>query len=466
MPQTDDNKDVVDKVKSAIDEIKKGNEKIVKEQVDALNKLEDTMGILVNATNRLTSDLKDVTKSMTDTQKGMVMLNQRLQGGLTTVPFKTGAKGRGLALKLKPEEAEALSRTGTGRLTAGLLTAFKKLYLFFPSLGYAGVREMSRVARSVETMATMSANASGEEGGKRSLGRIVGGGLLRIFITLQAMFAIVKVIGFLFGDAIKPLQSVLKIFKMAITFILKPLFDMLFIVLLPLAIFFTVLFSSFYKWFARQGFKPLMRDMIVVIRAAVALAKGIASTVGGIAGGVKWLGGVIAKGYKLLFNVFDVSFKFVRSILVSIWNFWSGVFETGMKVLLAFAGWAKSFFDLWFRGIMIAIKYVLKGVDWVVNGVWNVLSWIWNVIKSLADAIMWAFDKMKNIFGFQSGGYVQRSGLYRLHAGEVVVPRNEANKNGTVNNYSINISVSASNGMDINDLVEEIERRLRSVISW
>ena len=518
MPQDDENKKAVESVKGIVDDLKKANENLVKNQTETLKKLEDTMGILINATNRLNTHMHDVSKNLADTQKGMILFSQRLQGGLTTVPFRTGAKGRGLELKLKPEEMKALSGSKLGRLLAGWLTAFKKTYLFFPALGYAGVREMSRVARSVENLAMMK-TAGGEEGGKKGIfGRLIGGriggAILGIFITVQSMFAIIKVIGFLFGDAVKPLESIFKLFKMAITFLLKPIADMLFIVLLPLAIFFTVLFAEFYKWFARQGFRALIRMMIGVVRGAISLAKGIAGAVGGILNGIKWLGGLIVSFYKFVGGIFKTFFGAIYTGLMSIYRFWMGVFRVFYNVLMnyivkpflifynfifsilkaiwnflqpilsmiwefignvfrsfisgimTFVGWIRIFIDMWLKGVLLVVKDVLSGIRWIVSEVWNIINLIWSAIKSFINTISWIINKIGNILGFQSGGYIQKTGIYKLHAGEMVMPKGEVGKAGVTNNYSININVTASEGMNIDDLVNEIERRIRGVVSW
>ena len=129
---------------------------------------------------------------------------------------------------------------------------------------------------------------------------------------------------------------------------------------------------------------------------------------------------------------------------------WSGIvrfFTTIWDALKNFVNWLRGAWN-WVTNNIIKpiwdaiqgfIKWLQNGWDWVVN---NIFKPIYNFLKGIADALggvgkaldsrNWgkaigdAFkpvgDFFKNLFGFQWGGVVQRTGFYRLHAGETVVP--------------------------------------------
>jgi phage-related protein len=94
-----------------------------------------------------------------------------------------------------------------------------------------------------------------------------------------------------------------------------------------------------------------------------------------------------------------------------------------------------------------------------INFIGNILSKIASKISSAAAKIRSIAgkvnDKTESIKGSKAtGGLINSDGLYRLHQGEVVVPKND------VNNLGMNITVNTTGGVDAQEVAQQIMQEL------
>lgn len=88
-----------------------------------------------------------------------------------------------------------------------------------------------------------------------------------------------------------------------------------------------------------------------------------------------------------------------------------------------------------------------------VREAWNWLDSIDDKINNMSGGVI---GKIRGVFGFQTGGIVPATGMYQLHAGEIVRPSGSFTNGGGGTTIIINGGVNNTNGLTI----EQIEKRL------
>jgi len=104
---------------------------------------------------------------------------------------------------------------------------------------------------------------------------------------------------------------------------------------------------------------------------------------------------------------------------------WSGIvrfFTTIWDALKNFVDWLRGAWNWVVDHIFKPIYDFLKSIADAIGGLGKTMS---NVGKGISDTFGGFINWLKGTLGFQWGGVVQRTGFYRLHAGERVVPPGE-----------------------------------------
>lgn len=437
-------------------------------------------------------------------------------------------------------DKEKVEKTLFGKIFAHSYDISRKMYSFFPVMGYAGTRELSRGLRGWEQLASSMSFFKGNDvkfnnnmekyievfreiykekhgeypnkvhtnEAKRLYGNLsailqrrgvfkgfsdedikkvtgfnnfqmkgliglmkVGKGigvLLSIFMAVESIFIFMKVITMLMGSMGKMMEGVLKIFKMSFSLALKPIVDMFSLLLLPIAVMMLMLSARWYKFLipAIRGLAKWSIGVIRWFRDIHGVSKSIMNFIKPIGDGIV----AIAMFEK---RIFTPIFKIMSDVFKIIY----GIFKVIYDLFFDWKDFKKDILNL--RGVFEDLfsnlgNDVIGLGRWIVDSIMKLPSLIANAIMSIVRG--WGrigsnvVNAIGSVIGFQSGGYISDTGLYLIHGGEVVIPRNEVNKienreNKSSNVVNITVNVNGSN-IDVDTLVSEIERRMRGVVSW
>ena len=249
--------------------------------------------------------------------------------------------------------------------------------------------------------------------------------------------------------------AVLSAFGKAITFItgMLPLLGIILAVLIVAVIGFVAAwkenFGNIQQWVAlmwdglKQFFDGIKQIIEGVIDIVVGMFSGDATKV--IAGAKK-----IWEGVK---NVFFGFIKFIGGFIVTL----------GIALGRAFLGMIITLTDLLGKAFGVMWEKVFKPVGeflkkWVIDPITNAFKIALNWVIDKVNALIEGFNKLPGpdiplIPSLQQGtNFVPRTGLYRLHEGEGVVP-------ATQNTFNTNVNVNASSNVDI----ELMKRQLTSM---
>jgi len=97
---------------------------------------------------------------------------------------------------------------------------------------------------------------------------------------------------------------------------------------------------------------------------------------------------------------------------------------------------------------------LVDNISGIFSGLWDTLKGWWSRLREKGRSSTTDEDD-EDIPGGQTGAYVTSDGLYRLHAGETVVP---AHMRGMTNNFTPNITINANinSSMDLQALADEL----------
>ena len=268
------------------------------------------------------------------------------------------------------------------------------------------------------------------------VGAVVGGmaGAVAVF---GAMFEFIKKGVGILANVSGILGNVLKILNMSFMMALKPIADIVGLMLLPVAVFLLTLFSELYKQFGQVFLKKFIGFIKVIVDWSIKVAKFLSSGVGKLVllvGGIlilKRILGGIAGGIR---NLIVGSIRSIRTFLRVGRNV-SGVVSRGFGILK----------NSFVRGV----SSLSRGIRWLGSKLYGILTklfsitrrWVINGLRYLKDLAIkmgrlllqfarWVAEKTVELAGriatalagvFQTGGYVERTGIYRLHRGEYVV---------------------------------------------
>ena len=151
-------------------------------------------------------------------------------------------------------------------------------------------------------------------------------------------------------------------------------------------------------------------------------------------------------------------------------QFWINVWQGIKNIVIIFVEWFKFFMQ--------------KGFEWVYIHVWAPIRDIFNLLvikpvkalwQELVDFIKNLWDSIKDIFfkvvskipivggvigSKQSGGYIPQTGLYKLHAGENVIPASQSfTSSPTINVYT----TGGVDSFSLNQIQDIIARELASI---
>lgn len=317
--------------------------------------------------------------------------------------------------------------------------------------------------KSAETFAENIASGLQKSLGKLGMGSAVSvgkGGTLGPGVTegVAAGLAAGGVVGLLqiIADAIKDLPiitAIMKILKLILMLLFLPLIPILKPVLMALAQ-------------LAKDLAPLMKSLTLSGNKGAEMAPQIKKTGNGfidafigVANMALKVGGAIGQ---MIFDIgkgaFDLGGKIGQwlydKVIAPVGNFIS------KKILEAFA-WVKGIGDkIWglfkgmFKGSINVVTEVWGWIKTFFKGTINVMSSVWDFIKSLFTS--------GNKKGKQLGGPIATEGIYYLHKGERVLSATERGGSGGSNISFVINNPSISKKQDINDLVSQIEDKLKS----
>jgi phage-related protein len=247
-------------------------------------------------------------------------------------------------------------------------------------------------------------------------------------VAIQSMISIIKQVLDYLKKVSAVLGAVFKLIETSIMLLIKPIADFIGYILKPIV----MLFLRFFVIPFYRAVMPMIKEMgdlwdkmfTQIMQPLMPLLKQAAEILG-----------------KVLPYILPALIPVILGIV--------SVIAAPILMIVSAVLVIKYLIDLIWRGLQALwnaiqgfIKWLQNGWNWVVN---NILKPIFNILKSLADALLgvgkaldprnWgkglgeAFkpvaDFFKTLFGWQWGGVVQRTGFYRLHAGEVVLPPGE-----------------------------------------
>lgn len=222
--------------------------------------------------------------------------------------------------------------------------------------------------------------------------------------------------------------------------------------------------------------------------------KAMAVIIGVTLVGVLKLVTFVFEGLAFVLKMVGEGLKVVR-IVIEAAIYWLGKLNewVGEKLVQAFTWLVDKLSDVWswLKDTFIAgwdtLKTTMSNLwDWVKNtfiGVWDDLKTaienMWDKVKKVIDKIN-IFKKSKEdgtddgSSGNAKGGYVDRTGMYKLHAGEQVLTAGETSRNSetksNVFNTTVNINATINNDMDIKTLAKKLadlnETELRRRVSY
>ena len=318
--------------------------------------------VMVNLTMATTKAFRDMGHNV-DLNKYLQKVVMNMSTGLENFP-KEKKKSESTDKEIRKAE-NIFKKTFSGRLLYEALKFYEWLYVHFPYFGFRGVRELRRHFNAGKTLmvnllAWEKKLSEGQRGlipalgdrmrilvGKSlswtgkpifkewaglklekgpSLGTSLKGLALKgglALVALQGILGIIKILADLFGPAAKGVAALVKIIGYSFSFLVRPLFDVLTIGLMPVAVLLMVLFSSFYKWLFNLGIKRMYRGMAGFIRGMLVALNGGFAVVSAISHGIEliirglaWLGGHIVGGVKAIAG--GISW-FIKTI-VPIWK--------------------------------------------------------------------------------------------------------------------------------------------------
>lgn len=513
----------------------------LKQLDEKYKKLEGSSTDLKKSFEELKEEILLMKKVQKEQIEAMREANELFKGTfLNATKIKEGGEERYIHGKVGLSyDKEKVEKTLFGKVFAHAYDVSRKMYSFFPVMGYAGTRELSRGLRGWEQIASSMAFFKGEDvkfvnsmdkyvevfreiykekhgeypnkmhteeamrmyGNLRALlerkgvfkgfsnkdlQKVTGfntfqmkgmsglmkvgkgvGALFAIFMAVESIFIFLKVLTMLMGSMGKMMESVIKIFKMSFSMALKPIVDMLSLLLLPIAVMFLMLSARWYKFLM-----PTIRK----------LAKWSVNT-------IRWMRSIhgVSKSILNFLNPLIVGitdyYMFMKMVLTPIGKILMDLFRityTIFKVIYdLFFDWKDFKRDLMnlrelFGTLFLDLQNSIIGLGrWIVDNIMKLPELIANAIIGVAKG--WGkigsnvVNAIGSVMGFQTGGYIADTGIYMLHGGEVVIPRSEVNKleknENKSNVVNITVNVQGSN-IDVDDLVSEIERRIRGVVSW
>lgn len=254
------------------------------------------------------------------------------------------------------------------------------------------------------------------------------------------------------------LRNSLKILKQSFMLALKPLADTVGLVLLPIAIFFMSLFSEFYKLFGESFLKKFVGLIKKVVRVAVLLGKIIALFIA--------FRNPLRVGVELL--------RRLNNLVVGVASLVIDTFKKEIKgvvdIISRGVGWITDSIGGFISNVVSAIfglpSMIVEGIrsfmDMIIKGIKNLPSLIIEGLKGVISSI-------SNLLGFQVGGFVERTGIYKLHAGERVLTNAERQlldivKRKGSNVFNIYMNFEGVSARDKYEIAEEVRRVLRDLM--
>jgi hypothetical protein len=187
--------------------------------------------------------------------------------------------------------------------------------------------------------------------------------------------------------------------------------------------------------------------LLVVAGATLAEALGL------ITGPIGWAAAAIGIAVVLLITHWDEVVAFVKGMAATLKVAW----DNAMTLINSGISWVSDELSKVWTGIIDTLTSIWTKVKDAYLAVSNALS---NVGSAIMDAARKIPVIGKYIPAKQFGGMIPETGPYLMHAGEKVIPRNEASRGAP--NFTITINnPSVRSDNDIDKLISEISRRMQ-----
>ncbi len=253
------------------------------------------------------------------------------------------------------------------------------------------------------------------------------------------------------------------------------------------------------KWIALKALPFLGKAIWFIIGLIWKILVAIVTVVAGILGIPIWLAAliiaiVVALVLAIIFNVWGIRDKivaaalwvwdFIEPLVMAVWNLFKEVALLIWEIILLVKDViVRIFQEIW--DFMVEIFGPL--VEWINENLWipfkEAMQKVWDWIKEKLDAlgtwikekIQWAADLINMITGAvsaarglvgrardwirggrQFGGNIPATGLYRLHAGEQVIPANKVNNFG-----GMTVNINTTGGVNGNQVAREILKEIK-----
>lgn len=178
---------------------------------------------------------------------------------------------------------------------------------------------------------------------------------------------------------------------------------------------------------------------------------GAFTTVGTWIGAVSgWIGGLSAGALALLVaGLVGLGYIIYQIITYGFVGFLQNVWQGFQNLVLIVTEWAKYLGGEFFR-------IAQEVLNWILDKLQNIID-LWNRVTHLGGMSVDTEGEGSPEGGRAFGGDIAKTGLYRLHAGETVIPPNQ-------NFGGFNITINAP-GSDARTIAKEIDRELMAVFN-